>query len=181
MISSRQSPPPGPPGPFNPNLIVQPASNAAQQAAQEHIRLRPEDKQRPLGAPFVPTQLTHIGGPAPTPKPYVHQSYPGWRFHPTKKAIIVNDPDQEAILTPAKDGWVKSRGLLPPDPAPGLDDNGKFALLSDLLSVLDEQIEPNDIVPVRTLMRIISERDDFARKYAAIANLTEPKESKKLK
>ena len=176
-ITVRQSAPPGPPAPFDPNL--KPSGMTEQQLAgfnQEHERLHPEERFRSASRPGVP-DTGHVTGAPPMPPggakglaaPAVAlppSNYPAYRYHVTKAptGIVVNDPDHEKGVCTG-DGW----SALPPPPkqVPGVAD--RLELLESLVQILAGQASGPDDDPVSCLERIIADRDDFAKKAASLA------------
>lgn len=173
-MQARQSVPPGPPAPLDPNRVRAGTENAAAHELalqQEHIRLRPEERFRSQARPGSPVQTTIPPRPAPGTKglgEHVQKltMYPAWRYHAIKAptGILVSDPDDEAKRAPESEGWAKH----PPKGIVLAGTAEKLELLADLVETLAGEAEGAE-TPAQVLDRLIAERNDFGRKYTALS------------
>lgn len=164
MITTRQSAPPGPPDAFDPNRTPSGVKNAQELLEAEHLRLRPEERHRQPTAPGSPLKQIvppmNLGLPAHTQK---LSNYPAFRFHRIKAptGIICQSAEDEKLKC-AGEGWSE----FPPAAQAKQSLESRLELLETLIESLSTVANPEES-PVEALDRIISERDEFARKAAS--------------
>ncbi len=177
FMTQRQSDPPGPPAPFVPPLD----SKADPRLNADHERLRPEDRFRGVAQPHpgispaahysgIPPQVALGSRPATPEQKALHANYPSYRYHKTAapKGVVCQDPDHEQEVCKGP-GW--QRFPFPPEQVATTAE--RLDLLESIMQVLAEQVAVDGEEPLDVLGRLIFERDDFAKKFAAASK--EPK------